>query len=74
MANMSYCRFENTNNDLSDCVEALDNTVKEGGQYFSNDYGEKEEFSEYENSAIQRLYENCKAFVAEYEAKGLNDD
>ena len=25
MANMSYCRFENTLGDLNDCVEALNN-------------------------------------------------
>ena len=25
MANMSYCRFENTARDLADCVEALQN-------------------------------------------------
>lgn len=25
MANMSYCRFENTYNDLHDCVDALEN-------------------------------------------------
>ena len=24
MANMSYCRFENTYGDLADCVNALD--------------------------------------------------
>lgn len=24
MGNMSYCRFENTNSDLQDCVEALE--------------------------------------------------
>ena len=25
MANLSYCRFQNTARDLSDCVEAIDN-------------------------------------------------
>jgi len=25
MANMSYCRFQNTSMDLADCVEALEN-------------------------------------------------
>lgn len=25
MSNMSYCRFENTSNDLCDCVDALEN-------------------------------------------------
>ena len=30
MANMSYCRFENTNRDLADCVDALERIVNEG--------------------------------------------
>ena len=73
MSNMSYCRFENTNSDLSDCVEALDNTIKEDGQYFSTDY-DKEEFSEYENSAIKHLYNNCKEFVRKFEAEGWHEE
>jgi len=34
MANMSYCRFENTSRDLSDCVEYLyeQNTLKNLGK------------------------------------------
>ena len=27
MANMSYCRFENTNSDLADCVKALEGVI-----------------------------------------------
>lgn len=27
MANMSYCRFENTLNDLKDCAESLDDNL-----------------------------------------------
>ncbi len=31
MANMSYCRFENTANDLKDCVWALnDEDIRQG--------------------------------------------
>ena len=30
MANMSYCRFENTLHDLADCVYALDGVVYDG--------------------------------------------
>jgi hypothetical protein len=34
MANMSYCRFENTANDLQDCVYALnDDEVKDLSSY-----------------------------------------
>ena len=34
MANMSYCRFENTARDLQDCVSAIDN----GNVYDFNEY------------------------------------
>lgn len=74
MPNMSYCRFENTNADLADCVQALDDTIKEGDKYFDNADGEKEEFNEYENSAIRNLYENCKEFVERFEANGWEED
>lgn len=30
MANMSYCRFENTSRDLRDCVNALEDIAYEG--------------------------------------------
>lgn len=30
MANMSYCRFENTNRDFEDCVEAVEEAVFDG--------------------------------------------
>ena len=32
MSNMSYCRFENTAEDLGDCVEALDDIVNNNAQ------------------------------------------
>lgn len=28
MANMSYCRFQNTSNDLSDCLNVIDERIK----------------------------------------------
>ena len=34
MGNMSYCRFENTAQDLQDCVRAIEN----GDVYDFNDY------------------------------------
>ena len=30
MANMSYCRFRNTNEDLADCANALEGIVYDG--------------------------------------------
>tara|TARA_B100000424_G_scaffold269976_1_gene268173 strand:- start:867 stop:1052 length:186 start_codon:yes stop_codon:yes gene_type:complete len=44
MANMSYCRFENTANDLEDCVAAL---VR----------GETENLSSYELNGLTRILE-----------------
>ena len=30
MANMSYCRFQNTSNDLADCVNVIEDAIDEG--------------------------------------------
>ena len=42
MANMSYCRFENTARDLRDCVNAIRN-------------GETDELSNYELEGLQEI-------------------
>jgi hypothetical protein len=42
MANMSYCRFENTANDLRDCVNAIRN-------------GETDELNKYELEGLQEI-------------------
>ena len=42
MPNRSYCRFENTSNDLADCVRAIEN-------------GETNEMSSYEYEGLKRL-------------------
>jgi hypothetical protein len=60
---MSYCRFENTAGDLSQCVEdvreANDNclTMRE----FLSD------MSKYEAPSVEALYEQSKEFIREYE-------
>lgn len=56
MANMSYCRFRNTNEDLVDCICAL----------------EDEEYalvnlSEDERRYAKRLYENALDYISTYE-------
>lgn len=51
MANMSYCRFENTLNDLRDCYYNMD----------SND------LSETEFHKRKQMIELCKSIVEEYE-------
>ena len=57
MANMSYCRFENTNNDLRDCIEA----AREEGFKVS------ELSSEYEKRGFYSLMEQIVAFAEEAE-------
>ena len=42
MGNMSYCRFENTANDLQDCVNAINR-------------GETDELNEYEKSGLAEI-------------------
>lgn len=34
MSNMSYCRFQNTDSDLSDCQSALESLIEEGHDGF----------------------------------------
>ena len=57
MPNMSYCRFENTNADLFDCVESM-KEVDEVGDLNMN---------EYEQDAFRSMYEKCKQFITEFE-------
>lgn len=59
MGNMSYCRFENTYQDLEECYEALQS---EGGVK-----GVEQEANQYEKPYIKRLIELCKDIAAEFE-------
>lgn len=60
MSNMSYCRFENTFNDLSDCYSAMveeNQTIND----LSND----------EARAFRKMYELMKEFIQEIEHNEL---
>lgn len=48
MANMSYCRFHNTNLDMSDCIDAL---------------YDGEELSDSEFKACRSMFENVLEFL-----------
>mgnify|MGYP003659651857 CR=1 FL=1 len=50
MANMSYCRFENTSRDLRDCLQAIEN-------------GELYDLSSYEKDGLESLLEYCEAIL-----------
>ena len=52
MSNMSYCRFQNTNSDLSDCEEALND-----GDKLSSD----------EEDAAVRLIQKCTRIAEQFE-------
>ncbi len=62
MGNMSYCRFENTLNDLRDCEEALENI---------ND--EVTEMSSYEKNAVVELVELCKTITDNWDMEKIQD-
>ena len=60
MANMSYCRYENTSRDLGDCVEAL----------WESDCGE--DLSMYEIDGLKSLLSLSKEIVAmEYKINNI---
>ena len=48
MGNMSYCRFENTASDLSDCLDALESGAHKGG------------LSSYEKRGLKDLLSYCE--------------
>ena len=50
MANMSYCRFENTTNDMEDCIYAIEN-------------GETDELSSYEVNALEDFVQIAKNII-----------
>lgn len=53
MANMSYCRFENTSNDLEECFEVIEN----------NDF---DDLNIYEIEGLKKILELSK-YITEYE-------
>lgn len=60
MPNMSYCRFQNTSNDLRDCVESLSEALDEGKSLdeFFEEIGKSEQFSlQYMRSLMDKFIE-----------------
>ena len=55
--NLSYCRFENTYNDLVDCLDALDNSSIEKLE---------EDAGQYERKYIRKLIELCEEIAGNY--------
>jgi hypothetical protein len=63
MANMSYCRFENTVNDMDDCINVLYDVVYDG-----------EEISDSEKSYAKRFITLCKKVAEEFDNNCLDKD
>jgi hypothetical protein len=59
MANMSYCRFENTLGDLGDCFNALQERAE-------RDPAEREPMSTHEEAAMRRLIALCGVIYGEF--------
>jgi hypothetical protein len=59
MGNMSYCRFENTSNDMRDCENAINN-------------GDLGDMSSYEIKGFVNFIKTCKRIAEQFE--GMEDD
>lgn len=59
MANMSYCRFENTSNDLTDCVRAM---VDMQGSALEREESYAD-LSITEKQALQQMIATCEQFM-----------
>ena len=57
MANMSYCRFENTIKDLQDCVYAMEEAETMADL----------DMNEYEEQAFLAMWNVARSFLAEHE-------
>jgi dGTP triphosphohydrolase len=75
MANMSYCRFENTASDMQYCLNDLEEAVQSG---MSFDQFMERLSSDYERSAVRRmadlLQSMAEAFEGLYDNTGLTDE
>lgn len=57
MPSMTYCMFENTEGELSQCIEAMEQ-AENIGELDMNDY---------EWQAFSRMFRLCRTFLAEHE-------
>lgn len=57
MSNMSYCRFENTNLDLQDCIDAVEQMINTGGADEDGEF-----LSHREERHFEEMIENAKYY------------
>ena len=63
MSNMSYCRFQNTSNDLQDCIDALDNYVEDTLE----DEDGLTNLSKNEKRAAEDMRQQCETYIRIYD-------
>lgn len=66
MANMSYCRFENTASDLYDCIGAMEEVVEGDRPTLS--------LNQYEVPAFHNLAQLCRNYLDLYEEIYRHDE
>ena len=66
MANMSYCRFENTADDLDDCVNAIDEMIE--AMYDPESEHDQKSLSRSEEEYRRQLREHCERYLRACEA------
>lgn len=58
MGNMSYCRFQNTAQDLQDCIDAIEEMNCNNGR---NNYDEP--LSDREQDAFRSMIDMCRTYL-----------
>ena len=69
MSNMSYCRFENTSNDLQDCLEVMQEFINNKGV---DEHGDT--LSKTELNAMHNMRPMVEEFIELYEILLINND
>lgn len=70
MSNMSYCRFENTSNDLQDCLEVMQEFINNKENV--DEHGDT--LSKTELNAMHNMRPMVEEFIELYEILLINND
>jgi hypothetical protein len=67
---MSYCQFENTSNDLQQCINTLTEALEDNKAL----YDVQQQMSEYEKLGYNRLVRKCIDFLDYHDDLARNND
>ena len=67
MGNMSYCRFENTSNDMADCIDALEEID------WNFDKLLESASSKFEKHGMKEFVEQCRLVAEVFEDLDLSE-